>query len=315
MQQKENFEAYIVIITYNGMKWLPLCLQSVSEYRFIIVDNGSNDGTIEFIKTNYPEIVLFENGENLGFGRANNQGIEYAFNKGADYVFLLNQDAYLKPGCIEQLIRLHQKNQDFGILSPLHLNGDGSRLDKMFSIYMGYNGNPDFYSDYLLNKQLKEIYQVPFINAAGWLISRECVEKVGGFDPIFYHYGEDENYCQRLRFHGFQIGVVPTSFIYHDREERLQKKRKKGLEEHFKRMEKELKIEFGNINIMYAGKLLEILERRKKSLLKSFIKMNLKDYNYYKRETKLLKKISVEIENSRTINQRRGSSYLNLNRK
>jgi GT2 family glycosyltransferase len=59
-----------------------------------------------------------------------------------------------------------------------------------------------------------------FVNAAAWMMTRECVEKVGGFSPSFFHYGEDDNYTQRLQFHKLKLGVLPTSRIYHDREQR-----------------------------------------------------------------------------------------------
>lgn len=302
----------IIIVTYNGMKWLTACLDSTKGFNVIVVDNASQDGTQEFIRTVHPEIVLLDQKENLGFGKANNIGMEAAWNQGADYVFLLNQDAYLQKGCLERLIQTHQKNKEYGILSPVHLNGKGERLDRLFSFYVGYDGNADFYSDNILNKSIKEVYPVPFVNAAGWLISRKCIENVGGFDPMFEHYGEDENYCQRVLFKGFQIGVVPGSYIFHDREERWEQKINKGEKAHFKRMEKELKIEFGDINQYFDNKLSEIMHRRKLSKIKSYLKFNLHDADYYNKEVSMLKRITPQIKKSREINSTQMSPYLDL---
>ena len=63
----------------------------------------------------------------------------------------------------------------------------------------------------------RSLTEVPFVNAAAWLVSKACFEKVGLFEPLFNHYGEDRNFCNRLRFHGFRIGIATSSKIVHDR--------------------------------------------------------------------------------------------------
>src|SRR5690606_34782345 len=124
-----------------------------------------------------------------------------------------NQDAYLGVECIETLVAVHKQNPEYGILSPIHTNANKDRLDRGFSNYLNYDSNRYFFSDFVLNNPRKDIYEVPFVNAAGWLISAKCLNTVGGFDPIFFHYGEDRNYCQRVLFHGFRIGIVPQAFM------------------------------------------------------------------------------------------------------
>src|SRR5690554_4518907 len=136
----------IIIVTYNGMPWIKKCLDSCRQYPVIIVDNASTDETISYIENNFPEIQLFPQPKNLGFGQANNLGIKYALAQGAEYVFLLNQDAYLHTECIETLIAVHKQNPEYGILSPIHLNGKGDRLDQNFSNYVEYRNNSVFYS-------------------------------------------------------------------------------------------------------------------------------------------------------------------------
>lgn len=293
------------------MNWISKCLESTKPYSVIVVDNNSTDGTTDYIKLNFPDTIILKQKKNLGFGQANNIGIEYALRKGCDYVFLLNQDAYLGTVSIPELIKIHKKNPEFGILSPIHLNGEGDRLDKMFSIYLGYEGNCDFYSDFILNRKIREIYEVPFVNAAGWLLSKACLETVGGFDPLFLHYGEDENFCQRVLYYKFKIGVVPDSFIKHDREDRLLAQRIKGNTEHFKRMEKELKVEFGNINKNFDDKLRAVMRRRAFSKFKSYLKFNIKDAKYYNQEYNMLKRIIPQIEESREINKNIKAAHLN----
>ncbi len=213
---------YIVIVTYNAMQWLEKCLLSINHklYHVLIIDNNSTDGTVSFIKENYPAIKLFEQKENLGFGQANNVGIAYAYSEGADFIMLLNQDAYLQENTLSSLIEIANKNTEYGILSPIHLNGKGDVLDYNFSTYVVPWSCTRFYSDSLLQNYSKEVYELPFVNAAAWLLTRNCIETVGGFNPSFFHYAEDDNYCQRILYHGLKIGIVPNVYVHHDREER-----------------------------------------------------------------------------------------------
>ena len=183
-----NKNVNIIVVTYNAMQWISRCLESTKSYPVIVVDNNSSDETIVFIKEKYPNVVLFPQKENLGFGQANNIGISYAYKNAADFFFLLNQDAYLVDDCLQKLIETQKAKPNYGIISPIHLNGKANLLDKNFSNYVNYDANPSFYSDSILSNG-QEIYEVPFVNAAAWLISRECIETVGGFDPIFFHYG------------------------------------------------------------------------------------------------------------------------------
>jgi GT2 family glycosyltransferase len=209
---------YIILVTYNAMPWLSKCLESTKPYTVIVVDNNSADDTVNFIKANYPEVTLLEQNKNLGFGKANNIGISLAMKYEADYVFLLNQDAWVQPDTIENLVSAHQREPQFGILSPMHLNGKRNALDYNFSIYIQPTKCKNLYSDVFLNTIKNELYEVEFVNAAAWLLSKKCIEVVGGFNPSFFHYGEDNNYLQRATYHKLKVGILSTATICHDRE-------------------------------------------------------------------------------------------------
>jgi GT2 family glycosyltransferase len=205
---------YTIIVTYNGMKWIEECLNSVLNssipVSIIVVDNNSTDGTQEFIKTNFSDIILLEQNCNLGFGKANNIGMSYALKYNTDFVFLLNQDAKIDKETIEQLVKVSLENKEYGILSPLHLNWEGDDIE--FGFY-----NESLFKDLLLKNQIKEIYnEKKFINASAWLLPLNTLNTVGGFDPIFFHYGEDVNYCQRIIYHKLKLAVVPNVKIYHE---------------------------------------------------------------------------------------------------
>jgi GT2 family glycosyltransferase len=187
----------------------------------IIIDNCSTDNSIQWIKNEYPsKIHIIELKENLGFGKANNIGISMAVKLGADYVFLQNQDVYLHSDCIEKLIKNYQENKEYAILSPIHYNGSGTAIDYWFSTYMSPPRCKNLVSDIFLNKKLNKIYDTNLVNAAAWMLSKEILKELGGFHPAFFHYGEDSNYCERVMFYGYKIGIIPDAKCNHDRETR-----------------------------------------------------------------------------------------------
>jgi GT2 family glycosyltransferase len=217
---KSPLNIYVVIVTYNGMKWINKCLRDVLrsdlKITIILVDNCSTDETVKFVRNNYPDIALIQTNENLGFGRANNIGIKEAIKNNADYVFLLNQDGYVEKDTISKLITFHINHPGYGVLSPQQKNGNGTELDNKFkNIVLRQCVNNTF------RESGRTVHDVSFVMAAFWLISADCLMKVGVFDPIFFHYGEDGDYLSRVRFHGFKIGVVMDSIAYHDRQERV----------------------------------------------------------------------------------------------
>lgn len=214
-----------VVVTYNGVQWIDRCLGSLRDpairVETVVVDNGSTDGTIQAIRERFPEVELIISKENLGFGKANNIGMRMALDQAADHAFLLNQDAWLVPEALGKLVAAAKAEKQYGILSPIHLNGTGSALDLVFSHYVGPRFQPKLFSDMALGLAGDQVYPIKFVNAAAWLVTRACLQKVGGFSPSFFHYGEDDNYVHRLLYHGLQIGVVAASRIHHDREERV----------------------------------------------------------------------------------------------
>src|SRR5690606_25364916 len=185
----DNIKTFVIIVTYNATRndWIFKCLQSIEisnlKIEIIVVDNNSSDSTINIIKKDFPEVTLIESKENLGFGKANNLGIIEALKRGCDFVFLLNQDAWVENDTIEKLVENAKKNPEFGIISPMHLNGKGDALDYNFSNQISPIYCKKLYSDFVLNQVENKIYESDFVCAAAWLLSKECLRKVGGFSP------------------------------------------------------------------------------------------------------------------------------------
>jgi GT2 family glycosyltransferase len=206
-----------IIVSYNFERWLSVCLNSLRESAspvdVMVIDNHSTDKTVQRIKTEYPEVRLIVNRTNLGFGVANNIGMRIALQENYDAVFLLNQDAWIDSQTIGTLFQLSRKHPQYGILSPVHLNGKGDALDHGFAVYTGVRTIDELPSG-------SAPAQCSFINAAFWMIPSAVLQTVGGFSPLFRHYGEDKDYINRLRYHGYSVGYSPSVFGFHDRESR-----------------------------------------------------------------------------------------------
>ena len=200
---------FVIIVTYNGARWIDKNIQSLlaSSYpvRIIAVDNKSTDNSVALLRQ-YTQVDVIETGSNLGFGKANNEGMEKALAEGADYLFLLNQDAWVFKDTIASLIQNMEANPQVGLLSPLHFQANEADYDTAFATYFSRK-----------NGEVNGLLTVPFVNAAAWMLSKTCVEKVGYFEPLFGHYGEDRNYCDRALYHKFLIAIDTESRIIHDR--------------------------------------------------------------------------------------------------
>jgi N-acetylglucosaminyl-diphospho-decaprenol L-rhamnosyltransferase len=221
---KNSAKLLVIIVTYNAMKWIDRCLLSLFESshsnEIYIVDNSSSDDTVSHIKNNYPACILIESKVNLGFGKANNLGFEYALENGYDFVYLLNQDAWVYVSTFSELISVHEQQKEFGILSPIHLSNGSEKIDQNFLLCCP----GEMLSDIYCIGKLKQVYETDFVMAAHWLISSECLKRVGGFSPSFPHYGEDHNFVHRARFFKYKIGLIPAAKAIHDREFRNESK-------------------------------------------------------------------------------------------
>lgn len=255
--QVKKANVLIIIVTYNGEKWIKNCLDSIMNSSHLtdvfIVDNASSDNTIA-VASDYKQIKIHKSEANLGFGKANNIGLSYALENNYDYAFLLNQDTWIEENTIGGLVSIAEKKQDYGILSPMHYFSDKESLEYNFSVQLSPWFCKNIVSDFVLKdqKQMKEIYPLNFVNAAAWLVSRKTLETIGGFDPLFFHYGEDNDYCNRVKYHGFKIGIVPHVKIYHDCLDANNKNQ--DIQKQLKRFETETKTKFSNINLEISKK-------------------------------------------------------------
>ncbi|MCS3867856.1 GT2 family glycosyltransferase [Chryseobacterium ginsenosidimutans] len=294
---------YFIIVTYNAMKWAEKCFTSLRQssvpVQCIVVDNCSTDGTQEYIQAIFPEIDFIQSKENLGFGKANNIGIEKAYKEGADFFYLMNQDAWLYEDSLEKLLEVYNNypnKTEIGIISPMHVDGTEKQLDIFLDKYISYNCDKTRLISDLYFQTVKPYYELDFINAAHWLLPKETIDVVGGFNPYFFHYGEDNEYVNRLQYHKKKTILVPGSKVVHDGKQSLAKIDYNKY--------KDLSIETKILN----PNLPNSLQQEKKALLQSILKNSLtgnlekakklyKSYKNINNNTDELLKIKEKITN------------------
>ena len=295
---------FVIIVTYKGMTWYERCFNSLRHSTIpvttVVVDNASRDGTVDFIRREFPEIMLIESPENLGFGKANNIGIRFALDHGADYVFLLNQDAWIDPDALEILVSIHKKHPEYGLLSPMHLNVDRTGLVMKFFCRQPNNGK--LITDLYLN-QLSDVYNTKYIHAAAWLLPKQTLQTIGGFDPIFHHYAEDDDYLNRLRYHRMKIGVCPVARIVHDHHNRVQ-----SPESVRYRHRQTMLAEYMDLN--HPFRVGEYLRHYSWKWIRSLLRLRIKECACLWDDLVFMLKNASEIKKHRKQNQKKGLTWL-----
>jgi len=291
----------IILVTYNGTPWLAKTLDAVRNStvasKIFVVDNGSSDHSVRLLKTYGGEIKIMASKENHGFGKANNMAMSAALKEGYEQFLVLNQDAYLEPDCLQKLSATLAANPDYGLMSPVHLNGTKNALDHGFVLHLKKNNGIDLLNSFLMEKK-ENLYAVEFINAACWLLSKACLKKVGGFDPLFYHYGEDDNLVQRMHYHGFKVGLLTTCFAMHDRlpETKPNKKKRNAL---LSRLEL---IRLSDVRQDFEQSWSATKKMYRKALLKSLLTLRIGEAFEKRNQWKTLARKKAAIQNSRSTN-------------
>ena len=209
----------VIIVSWNGRKLLKRCLPSVcsQDYKnieILVVDNGSIDGTIDFLMGNYPSVRIVRNGRNLGFAEANNVGAREA--KG-ELLLLLNNDTIVEKDCFSQLIDRMGHDPKLGICQPkIKFLDEPRRLDSMgsFPTYLGFLKHCGFGEIDL--GQYDHIEEVFSPKGACVLIRKNIFFYVGGFDSDFFCYFEETDLAWRIWLAGFKTVLVPKAVVLHE---------------------------------------------------------------------------------------------------
>lgn len=222
----------VIIVNYNVKEFVQNLLHSLAKAtkalttEIIIVDNASDDGSVELIREKFPDVRLVASETNLGFGRANNVAFNMATGK---YLLILNPDTLVQEDTLEKLIAFFNRTPDAGMIGCKILNPDGTL---QLSCRRGF---PDPWTSFCKVTGLSSLFpksklfarynltyldedetcEVDALSGSFMLLKKEVYEKTGGFDEQFFMYGEDLDLCYRVQKAGYKVYYVPETKIIH----------------------------------------------------------------------------------------------------
>ncbi|OQY27670.1 MAG: hypothetical protein B6243_12745 [Anaerolineaceae bacterium 4572_5.2] len=208
----------IVIVNRNGQDYLAVCLPSIAAQTYrnieiIVVDNGSQDNSVDWLAANWPQVKVISLTDDIGFAGANNRGMAAA--KG-DYFFLLNNDTRLDPQAIELLLTRLSGEEAAGAVVPLiRLMAQPAFVNALGNTFSAQGWGSDAYIGHLDVGQLVTVRQTPSACFAAVLIPKTALDAVGPMDEAYGYYYEDLDWSWRARLQGLQILAEPRALVYH----------------------------------------------------------------------------------------------------
>lgn len=230
----------IIIVNYNVKFFLEQCIRSVLKARqnldveIIVIDNHSVDGSAQYIKEKFSEVVLIENEENVGFSKANNQGIKIAKGK---YVLLLNPDTVIQEDTLIKCFRFMEEHVDAGAVGVKMVDGKGEFLPeskrglptpmvafyRIFGLSRLFPKSKTFGKYHLSYLDNNQIHVVDVLSGAFMFIRKEVIDKIGGLDEDYFMYGEDIDLSYRIIQAGYKNYYYPETSIIHYKGESTKK--------------------------------------------------------------------------------------------
>lgn len=216
-----NKKAGIIIVNWNGKRFLENCLSSVfaqtyKPFEVYFVDNGSTDESSQYVREAFPKANVVQLDRNYGFAKGNNEGIREAFkDKGLEYIVCLNNDTIVDKDWLKELVKTAEKDEKIGQIQSKVLFGDRKTIHSAGAILL-----PDFASESRGFKE-KDIGQfdkeeeIEMAIGCSFLIKRKVLEKIGLFEERFFSYKEDDDLSLRTKLSGYKVYYSPKSIVYH----------------------------------------------------------------------------------------------------
>jgi N-acetylglucosaminyl-diphospho-decaprenol L-rhamnosyltransferase len=214
----------VVVVTWNALPWIEQCLDSVRGQEVVVVDNGSTDGTVDFVRQRFPDVRIVEQ-DNRGMGGGNNTGMRSADGR---YFFLLNSDAWVVGDGLAKLVEFADTHPEAAVVGPRLVNTDGT-------LQRSVRGEPTVWrlaTEYLFIRKLAprsrflnplyvggfahdEVFEADWLFGPALLVRREAADAVGLFDESFFMFSEEVDWMTRFRRAGWKVLFFPGAEVVH----------------------------------------------------------------------------------------------------
>jgi GT2 family glycosyltransferase len=214
----------IIVLTWNQRDLTMDCVNSLvtmdypaERLQIIVVDNGSQDNTVVDIRNCFPQVVVLENGENLGFAEGNNAGLRFALQGQAQYVMLLNNDTIVETAMLSKLIAYAAQHSDVGIVTPIiYYHAEPQRIWCAGAAIDWRSGRTSrLRAEETDCHGSQEPEKVDFASGCAMCLKRQVIENVGMLDPRFFIYYEESDWCVRATRAGWHIIFLPSVSVWH----------------------------------------------------------------------------------------------------
>jgi GT2 family glycosyltransferase len=219
--QSSKTKVSVIIVNYNGLSYLETCLRSVLAQNFpyfevILVDNKSSDGSLEYTRRTFPDLLAVVNDKNLGYSGGINSGISHAKGR---YIAPLNVDTEVEKNWLGAMVEFMDANPDAGAVTPKSLlyRDRGKVGDMGLNVHVTGLGFVRGF-DRQDSDVPKEPFQVASVSGCSFLIRREIVELMGGLNEDNFMYYDDVDVSWVVNMMGYRIYCVPRSVVYHEYE-------------------------------------------------------------------------------------------------
>lgn len=221
-QREQLPQVAAIIVNWNSCADTLECLASLKQSTYtnlkvMVVDNASTDGSVSAVHSQFPNVTVIETGANLGYGRACNVGIANAMRDGAEFFFLLNADMKIDPPAIGELVALCAKDPAIGVAGPTEYFYATPDMIQQFGgvIELTRARVRDQYIYQTDHGQLPLTQEVTCIGGGVMFVRRQALEQAGGFDPIFFLYGEEVDLAIRIAQAGYKLVVTSRAKVWH----------------------------------------------------------------------------------------------------
>jgi N-acetylglucosaminyl-diphospho-decaprenol L-rhamnosyltransferase len=221
----------IVIVSWNARQFLQGALASLYretvgvDFETIVVDNGSTDGTVQFVSCEWPQVRLVASPTNLGFTGGNNLGFRHCRGR---YILLLNSDTIVLPTTVRGMADFLEQHPEAGCVGCRHLNEDRTlqrSVDNFPSLLNDFVSYTELqrlqFVQWFLHKKFawwsdhNVMREVDWVNGACMMVRREILDRIGGLDEGYFIYAEEVDWCYRIRKAGWRIYFTPDAEVVH----------------------------------------------------------------------------------------------------